>query len=646
MRLATKILVLLVLFSHVAARAAKDDPCQIKGVQFAHCPNASRDFYSALVAVHGWNGSCAETFGHQDASLYRILEKHKFYDWDCFQYDSRHLSITENARLLRVHLQDLKRAGYQQVLLTTHSTGGILALELLADGFKSPNPAPDQFPRISGILAWATPINGLRSLISGGGAVLSRAGFSPKTLPDLKEDSPYLKALKARLKDYNRKYLAADPVTQGKLGVKVWFLQGQGDDMVVQPISRSTAEAEGWYWPDRESLIETGEGHTHNVGAAGTRLVPRYPAAILDTRAVLALRVNPRYDDVFPEKILAVPAALESRQIDVVNGLTYFADEKFTDAFTPSLAFLKRMFQGSFERSRVVDEKLVFGFLDLLKRKAGNPDDDLVRFFDSFTRDVLVGYNPALGQDIRTLGHGNSRIAQAILETAEIIRQSVNDYIRKNPESGRLLASSGGLDAFNTRLVGFSAKFLDSPHGPVQYAALSTLDSSLPGLPDGVVTTSGAVGKLNAYYIKGGYRNLSVDAKSKIQRLYGNLGARGQTIQTAVFETLTAKVPYRGSQQPSWVALADDKTIRDLLATIEARPDAKSPEKLRFAAGVAARAGATGTDVKAALKAIDVGKDIIARTQNTAARAEFETVLRQGVARSAYPVVQQSYPPQ
>jgi hypothetical protein len=360
MRLVMGALVVFILCSQGAAWAIKEDPCNFKGVQFAHCPQATRNFYSALVAVHGWGGSCGSTFGEQDQSLYSILKTHKFYDWDCFQYDSRNLKITENARLLREQLKQLKTAGYQQVLLTTHSTGGILALQLIADVFSAPAPAsaPAELPRISGVLAFATPINGLRSFFSGAGALLTKAGFSPQTLPDLKQDSPYLKRLKLHLKEYNLRYLAADPVARGNLQMRVWFLQGQGKDMVVEPISPSEAEAEGWYWPDRDGIIDTQEGHTHNVGKAGIAPIPRYPAAMVDNRALFQLHVSPRYGDVFPDNVAVVPQTLESRQIDVVDGLTYFAVEKFTDAFTPSLAFLRRMYQGSFERSRKVDEKI------------------------------------------------------------------------------------------------------------------------------------------------------------------------------------------------------------------------------------------------------------------------------------------------
>src|SRR6185295_11991118 len=346
-----------------------------------------------------------------------------------------------------------------------------------------------------------------------------------------------------------------------------------GNDMVVLPISRKKAEVEGWYWPpDRGDLLDTQEGHTHNVGDAGTNQIPRYPAAILNMRALLALQVNPRYREVFTENVSLVPQSLESRQIEVVEGLTYYAGENFPGAFTPSLTFLRRIYQSSFERSRKVDEKLILGFLDLLKKKAASPDEDLVRFFNSFVNEVLIGYNPASHQDIRQLGHGNSRIVQAVLETAEVIRRSVIAYLGSNPEDATVLASSGGPDAFNARLVGFSAKFLDSPHGPVQYAALSTLDSALPGLSDQVVTASGALPRLNSYYLRGGYRNLSADAKGKVQSLYRNLGARGPALQTEVLAALTTKVPYRGSQQPSWVALADDKTVRSLLAEIEPQP--------------------------------------------------------------------------
>lgn len=83
----------------------------------------------------------------------------------------------------------------------------------------------------------------------------------------------------------SRPRTAARHPQRGRLEVKVWFLQGQGNDMVVLPIS--AAKAEGWYWPpDRGELLDTQEGHTHNVGDAGTRNAPRYPTEILNLHAL------------------------------------------------------------------------------------------------------------------------------------------------------------------------------------------------------------------------------------------------------------------------------------------------------------------------------------------------------------------------
>jgi pimeloyl-ACP methyl ester carboxylesterase len=626
----------------VPSSAPQDDPCRIPGVQLAHCPEAIRNFHSALVAVHGWRGSCRSTFGEQDHSLYRILGKRRFYDWDCFQYDSLHFSIEQNVGRLREQLRHLKELGYKQVLLATHSTGGILALDLLAREFQA-TPRED-LPRIAGVLAWATPINGLRSVPSRLGAALAVAGFSPQTLPDLNADSLYLKGLKTRLRQSNRRYLEADGPTRGRLEFRVWFLQGQGNDMVVRPIEPQAAVAQGWYWPDRERIIDTQEGHTHNVGTPGTEPVPRYPAEFLDFGALLRLQADPRYSEIFPDNIASVPQSLESRQTDVVDGLTYFAEENFPGAFTPSLAFLRRMYQGSFARSRAVDEQMVDGFLNLLKRKAGNPDEDLVRFFVSFVNEVLLGYDPASGPDVRLVGHGNSHVAQAILETAEVIRQAVTEFLRSHPESAQILAPYGGIDAFTARLVGFSASFLESPHGRVQYAALVALSSALPALPDNVVVASGTVPRLNHYYL-GAYRDLSADAMAPIRSLYANLGARGPDIRTPTFAALTTPVSYLGSQQPAWVALADDATVRSLLATIEPQAGETNREQLHFAAQVAGGAGATGTDITAAREAIVVGKEIVDKTENPTLRRELAVELRKRVAESDYPAIERSYEP-
>jgi pimeloyl-ACP methyl ester carboxylesterase len=157
-----------------------------------------------MIAVHGWNGDCASTFGSDNRSVFKVIDE-PFYDMDCFQYDSKTTSLDDNARLLRERLKALHEKGYRQAILVTHSTGGVIALRMLAnisvqdgkiataEGTWPLQAAGDKGLRIKAIHAWATPINGLRTLVSLAGHLV----FSPETLPDLKAGSAYLKHLQA-----------------------------------------------------------------------------------------------------------------------------------------------------------------------------------------------------------------------------------------------------------------------------------------------------------------------------------------------------------------------------------------------------------------------------------------------------------------
>ncbi|ATG89800.1 hypothetical protein MKLM6_1554 [Methylomonas koyamae] len=202
-----------------------------RGVEFAHCQKSTRNFKTTLLAVHGWNGDCKSTFGRQESSLFRVLGNRRFYDWDCFQYDTHNVGLEENTKGLANQLMKLREYGYERVMLVTHSTGGILALRLLADLFLTPGLHGNLAPQmISSIHAWATPINGLKAC--GAGVVLAWINTSRAILPDLRQRSIYLIQLKNSLRDV---YISANSRDQARIPVN--YYQGQGNDWCVNEIN-------------------------------------------------------------------------------------------------------------------------------------------------------------------------------------------------------------------------------------------------------------------------------------------------------------------------------------------------------------------------------------------------------------------------
>ena len=361
---------------------AQTNVCRDSPVSFAHCEPNSRNFQTVLMAVHGWNGDCRSTFGAQNQSIFNVIEE-PFYDMDCFEYDSLRTPLDQNVAQLRERLKDLHAKGYRQVILVTHSTGGVIALRLLTGlSLNGSTLAPPQSTapiqsagidgiRIKAIHAWATPINGLRRWVSGVGN-FARELFSPETLPDLKAGSAYLQTLKEDLKRMNGALRTASAVERVRWHVPIAFYQGQNEDGIVHNIERDGAVADGW-WPDAGKAVRTDSGHSHNVAASGSIGQPKYPAKLMELQAMLDLELLPRLEEVFPRSIAAVPAGLEKRQLIVVDGIASYAQHLFLQAYTPLADFLKRLVTDTFARSQKVDERIMDRFRKSIEQATLRP---------------------------------------------------------------------------------------------------------------------------------------------------------------------------------------------------------------------------------------------------------------------------------
>ena len=102
--------------------------------------------------------------------------------------------------------------------------------------------------------------------------------------------TPFLLDLESQLKRCELQYWPTAPEERTGLTTKLRFYQGQGDDFVVRGIDSQQGKREGWLWEGRASLVNTDEGHTHNIGFPGTSAVPRYPAETLELRTLLELQ--------------------------------------------------------------------------------------------------------------------------------------------------------------------------------------------------------------------------------------------------------------------------------------------------------------------------------------------------------------------
>lgn len=147
MRYGTLLVLCLLTGLATPVAAEPEKICTGVAADFASCAKAERNFHSVIVAVHGWGGSCKETFGSGKLSLFEGLRQpvRAFYDVDCFPYESRDYTIEQSARHLRAHLLELKKLGYNEVFLLTHSMGGMVTLRLLTDLFPRCGPVQKRY---------------------------------------------------------------------------------------------------------------------------------------------------------------------------------------------------------------------------------------------------------------------------------------------------------------------------------------------------------------------------------------------------------------------------------------------------------------------------------------------------------------------
>ncbi|MCJ8321543.1 MAG: alpha/beta hydrolase [Colwellia sp.] len=593
-----------------------DESCttDLSTISFAHCKKAEKNFRTAILAIHGWNGTCRTTFGEQKNSLYKVLGTRQFYDFDCFQYDSTHLSIRENTDALHFRLRELDQLGYQRIFLVTHSTGGIIAQQLIVDKYVDKLSIANNYSlNILEIHAWATPINGLRSNISVPGKLLSALGFSPETLPDLDADSDYLENLKLKMKSFNNQYAAATAFRQGKMEIKTVFYQGQGEDWVVHSIEKATGVNDGWFNSSLHTIVNTNQGHSHNIGKSGTNYYPTYPAEMLTNSALLNLKVIPRYEDVFPSNISVVTIAMENRQRKVVDGLIFYATKNFTGAFGASIDFLHRIYTQSFDRSHVVDEELVKGFLDTLERRAAKPDEDFISFVDKFIAQVITPYEPGGGEELRKLGYNNSNVVNMILETVVLMRKVKNIYMLENGfninNSDAALYSS--LDTFNNKMLNITQRFLASSHGPVQRKALEQIYENIQDIRDTRIISNNLVTGLSSYYLENEkYNKLNQHAKDLVANTFAHLLKNSYPSQ-AIMTSLNTSVTYLGETRPSWFTLNNKNVVHEVIKAMptDGRLITKNQEQLLFS--IAEHGGVMANDYSSSIMAIEKAQKLI-----------------------------------
>ena len=595
--------------------------CDKSSFPLASCPNASPNYRSILVAVHGWNGSCTTTFGEGEESIFRVLNRDQthFYDFDCFEYNSLNESLFNNVNALRMRIEDLHHKGYTNVMLVTHSTGGILALYMLTDSlldhdnkerldlYDEPILASNGI-RVPAVQAWATPVNGLKRHIRIAGNVLTLLGYSPETLPELKPNSEFLTTLRERLRilgemQTNRLSFKA---RQRIHDVSITFYHGQGEDLVVREININQARENGWLWPHgRGHLVDTGTGHSHNVSQSGQVGAPRFPGKLMQTEALLRLPFDPRYREVFPTHLSRVSSSLEMRQIQIIQALVFYARHRFADSIYPSITFLQRIMANPTggARSKKVDEYLVNELLRFFRERT--PDKQSVGFLIGFGRNVLRYYDPRGVANVAALGYNEADVVKAMMDMVYFTLSTVLIYLDTQTEAEQeLLLSAHNYSSwkeFEKDMHTVLGLFLVAWNHTIQRDAVvyagQVIDRSTPDS----LRASPLLDSLYEFYSEN-YKYLPQDVKTNVSNAVELAINKDPELRRSLLEKWNSDVAYLGRRMPLWATWNDDEAVARIVDRIHAEDTLRTPE-WKFLADVASKGGATGNNLGVARSA-------------------------------------------
>ena len=371
-----------------------------RALLFASCSPKVRYYQSVVIAIPGWNGTCKGTFGEGRGNLLNVMRKSNFFDIDCFDYDSHHTALADSRRKLRERIVALQNAGYREFAFVTHSTGGILALDLLlSEALREDGQLRDQTnrsllfksegARLRALYTWAVPLNGVRDTINWLGKAASLR-WSPAVLPLLAADSEYLKQLKERLGGFDARYAAASNADRSDYGFAWVILQGQDDDGVVRNILNN----EAWFPKSiRSSIVHTASGHSYNVAESGEVGAPLYPGEMMSDKAKLALTLYPRIDEYFTAKAAGTVDLGQQQRMVLAGVLDYAANSTlFEHSYLPVSKFIIVLLKGRFPRDSSFDDEAVAGFASLLEQKIRSQDyANAVDFADRLLNDIEFG---------------------------------------------------------------------------------------------------------------------------------------------------------------------------------------------------------------------------------------------------------------
>ncbi|WP_127074156.1 alpha/beta hydrolase [Pelagibacterium lentulum] len=530
-----------------------DDSCTVLfgnlNSRFVHCEGAQRDFRTVIVAIHGWNGSCRETFGKGEGSLYSVLDDRRFYDWDCYQYDSHAWQIQQSGAGLAKRMSELKKMGYEHAMFITHSAGGIVALEYLThrlfsydhSGYarRTDDPVTQmrEEPIVFRSIMWVSPINGLEwyaSLLADFGSGLSFLPPNQQTLPDLAQDSRYLQQLRTRLNEYAdwRDGLAASD--RRRADMRLLFLQSMFDG-VVRYLDPSK---DAWLWDYPFAEVQDVR-IVHTDMAMGKPDLLHIGAYLNDYVAVLEAPLVIRMDEVFGNASPTDRSA--DRQAAVISGVSYFADRNFDRAIIPAVELMVFMLTEDFARGRTVDLQMVELLLDLFAQELSDPEMALKAYGPLINAINAYDYSRTGARDAAR----SPDFVAKIQELIDLILRSAPEQHRPQIEANALSAS---LRIANTTL---NSDLRDNALQMLaQHTSLVSTDS---------LVGSGVLGGLVQDFYAKQANLLPASTKNALADILQSAMERGDAATLQAIDLIGSEVNFRGQMQPLWRSLQSEE---------------------------------------------------------------------------------------
>lgn len=540
-----------------------------------------RRFSSLLVAVHGYKGSCDATFGSEERNLFNYLALTSAFDSYCFDYDVDEHNIHEAKACLERELVDRLNEGYNEVSFVTHSTGGLIVLDLVLEQANSAiekiksgtQPSELLFRaenglRLQHVSGWGFPINGARLGAIWAGNVVDQEGV----IDDLKPGSEFLKNLHSKLNNLD-KFKADNPLGFAKVNFELSIRQGNQDDWVVKGINPAT---ETW-WPKnfKINFLLTESPHLFNVKNGVSEPTredigsPKYPAQVEKSDHLLNFKLQPRFSPYFTPLANEVngPTFAERQRELIVNGIFDYARyPALFDNSQPALSgLIVQLYTGGFDRSaafdEVVVEKLISVLADVIQssssREALYNASSLIADFNKLLSEIDFNEN-----SVNQFG-GGSKLAlrQLACDLRTLVQLTLAKYPNPNdvPLNLKSVYRNLEVDLYKATLQFFKAARIDPT---VENCAIDIATNIIRDGSTGAIENADYHNQLLDYQLRTAGL-VGQQRKEELGNLLIEVSERSAKIKQEIYQEILKPAPWFGNPQAGkWSQIFNDEQVK------------------------------------------------------------------------------------